>query len=96
MKVAMKGKHLWMRTLGSTLVGELVDSLVFVGIACLTGVFSRELFVTLVLTNYCFKCAVEALMTPVTYAAVGRLKKAEGIDTYDVGISFNPFRTKPD
>ncbi|MDR1574695.1 MAG: queuosine precursor transporter [Treponema sp.] len=96
MKVAMKGKYLWMRTLGSTLAGELADSLVFVGIACLTGVFGRELFITLALTNYLFKCAVEALMTPVTYAAVGRLKKIEGIDTYDVGISFNPFRTKPD
>jgi uncharacterized integral membrane protein (TIGR00697 family) len=96
MKVAMKGKYLWMRTLGSTLVGELVDSTVFVGIACLTGVFAWELFITLALTNYLFKCAVEALMTPVTYGVVGGLKKIEGIDTYDEGISFNPFRTKPD
>lgn len=96
MKVFMKGKYLWIRTLGSTLVGELVDSLIFVGIACLTGVFAWELFITLILTNYLFKCAVEALMTPVTYVAVGQLKKIERIDTYDVGISFNPFRTKPD
>jgi uncharacterized integral membrane protein (TIGR00697 family) len=96
MKVAMRGKYLWIRTLGSTLVGELVDSMVFVGIACLTGVFAWELFITLALTNYLFKCAVEALMTPVTYAVVGRLKTIEGIDTFDVGISFTPFRTKAD
>jgi uncharacterized integral membrane protein (TIGR00697 family) len=92
MKVLMKGKLLWVRTIGSTLAGELLDSLVFVSIACLTGVFSWVSFVSLTFTNYIFKCAVEVLMTPVTYLAVIRLKKAEGTDTYDVGISFNPFK----
>jgi uncharacterized integral membrane protein (TIGR00697 family) len=92
MKVLMKGKHLWVRTIGSTLVGEFLDSLVFVFIASLTGVFGWELFLSLVLTNYLFKCTIEVIMTPVTYAAVRKLKKAEAIDTYDVGISFNPFR----
>jgi uncharacterized integral membrane protein (TIGR00697 family) len=92
MKVLMKGKLLWVRTIASTLAGEFLDSLVFVFIASLTGVFGWELFLTLVLTNYLFKCAVEALMTPATYLAVGGLKKAEGVDAYDAGISFNPFK----
>jgi uncharacterized integral membrane protein (TIGR00697 family) len=90
-KVLMKGRFLWVRTIGSTLVGELLDSLIFVTVASLTGVFGWELFATLVLTNYLFKCSIEAIMTPVTYLAVNRLKKAEGIDTYDVGIRLNPF-----
>jgi uncharacterized integral membrane protein (TIGR00697 family) len=92
LKVIMRGKFLWVRTIGSTLVGELLDSLVFVGIACLTGIFSWTSFTSLVFTNYLFKCAVEILMTPVTYLAVIKLKKVEGMDAYDVGISFNPFR----
>jgi uncharacterized integral membrane protein (TIGR00697 family) len=94
MKVLMRGKLLWVRTIGSTLVGELLDSLVFVSIATLTGVFGRELFVTLVLTNYLFKCLIEAIMTPLTYLASIKLKKAEGVDTYDVGVRFNPFGLK--
>jgi uncharacterized integral membrane protein (TIGR00697 family) len=91
LKVMMKGKHLWVRTIGSTLAGEFLDSLIFVFIASLTGVFGWELFPSLVLTNYLFKCAVEAVMTPATYLAADRLKKAEGVDAYDAGISFNPF-----
>ena len=92
MKVWMQGKHLWMRTIGSTLVGELVDTAVFVLVASLFGVFGWELFVTLVVTNYLFKCGIEALMTPVTYWVVGLLKKHENLDTYDVGVSLNPFK----
>jgi uncharacterized integral membrane protein (TIGR00697 family) len=92
MKILMRGKLLWVRTIGSTLVGEFLDSLVFVLVASVTGVFGWELFVTLVLTNYIFKCAIEIIMTPATYGAVYALKKAEGIDTYDVGVSFNPFK----
>jgi uncharacterized integral membrane protein (TIGR00697 family) len=91
MKVAMKGRFLWVRTIGSTLVGEFLDSLVFVFVASLTGVFGWELFLTLVLTNYFLKCGIEVLMTPVTYGAVHFLKKREGIDTFDVGVKFNPF-----
>jgi uncharacterized integral membrane protein (TIGR00697 family) len=78
-KILMKGKLLWVRTIGSTLIGELLDSVVFVFVASCTGVFGWELFVNLVLTNYLFKCAVEVIMTPVTYFAVGKLKKAEGL-----------------
>jgi len=91
MKILTNGRHLWARTIGSTLVGELVDSAVFVTVACLFGVFPWSLFLTLVLTNYLFKCAVEAAMTPVTYALVNRLKKSEGEDFYDRETNFNPF-----
>ena len=91
MKIMTNGRHLWARTIGSTLVGELVDSAVFVTVACLFGVFPWSLFLTLVLTNYLFKCAVEAAMTPVTYALVNRLKKSEGEDFYDRETNFNPF-----
>ena len=91
MKVWTNGRHLWARTIGSTLVGELVDSAVFVVVASLFGVFPWSLFLTLVLTNYLFKCAVEAAMTPVTYALVNRLKKQEGEDFYDHETNFNPF-----
>ena len=91
MKVLTNGRHLWARTIGSTLVGELVDSSVFVIVASAFGVFPWSLFVTLVLTNYLFKCAVEALMTPVTYVVVNRLKQAEQEDYYDRGTDFNPF-----
>jgi uncharacterized integral membrane protein (TIGR00697 family) len=93
MKILMQGRMLWVRTIGSTLVGELVDSIVFVSIASLTGVFGWELFGTLVFTNYLFKCTIEVLMTPLTYVAAYKLKKAEGVDTYDVGVTLNPFIT---
>jgi uncharacterized integral membrane protein (TIGR00697 family) len=79
-KILMKGKLLWVRTIGSTLIGEFLDSLVFVFIASLAGVFMWESFRSLVLTNYLFKCAVEIIMTPLTYAAVGFLKKKENLD----------------
>jgi uncharacterized integral membrane protein (TIGR00697 family) len=91
MKILTRGRWLWMRTIGSTIVGELVDTFVFIGVASLFHVFPWSLFVTLVLTNYLFKCGVEALMTPVTYAAVRWLKRVEGVDHYDYGTDFNPF-----
>lgn len=92
MKVLTRGRWLWARTIGSTLVGELVDSAVFVAVACLFGVFPWSLFLTLALTNYLFKCAVEALMTPLTYLAVHVLKRSEGVDVYDTHTNFNPFK----
>jgi uncharacterized integral membrane protein (TIGR00697 family) len=94
MKVAMRGRFLWVRTIGSTLVGELLDSLVFVSVASLAGVFPWELFVTLVFTNYLFKCVIEGLMTPLTYLTVYGLKKAEGVDVYDRDVRFNPFQVR--
>jgi hypothetical protein len=91
MKILTNGRWLWMRTIGSTLIGEFVDTLIFVVIASAFGVFPWSLFLTLMLTNYLFKCGVEALMTPVTYAAVGALKRVENEDYYDRGTNFNPF-----
>jgi uncharacterized integral membrane protein (TIGR00697 family) len=91
MKVLTRGRWLWTRTIGSTLVGELIDSATFIAIATLFGVFPWSLFATLVFTNYLFKVAIEAAMTPVTYLAVNRLKRAENEDYYDRDTNFNPF-----
>jgi queuosine precursor transporter len=89
MKVATKGRWLWMRTIGSTLVGEGVDSIIFIGVGCLVGVFSWSLFFTLIVANYIFKCLIEALMTPVTYWVVGKLKRAENEDYFDIKTRFS-------
>ena len=94
MKILTRGRWLWTRTIGSTIVGELVDTVVFVSIASLFKVFPWSLFVTLTLTNYLFKCTVEALMTPATYAAVTALKKTEKEDYYDRDTNFSPFIIK--
>ncbi len=91
MKILTQGRWLWLRTIGSTLFGELVDTIIFVVVASAFGVFPWSLFLTLTVTNYLFKCGVEALMTPVTYLVVGALKRAEGEDYYDRGTDFNPF-----
>jgi len=82
-KVKMKGRKLWVRTIGSSLVGEGLDTLIFVFIATLTGVFGWEIFWSLVITNYILKCSIEILMTPFTYWVCGFLKRKEGIDIYD-------------
>jgi uncharacterized integral membrane protein (TIGR00697 family) len=92
MKILTKGHWLWTRTIGSTIAGELVDTVIFIVIASLFKVFPWSLFLTLTLTNYLFKVSVEALMTPVTYILVGRLKKAENEDYYDRDTNFNPFK----
>ena len=91
MKILTRGRWLWSRTIGSTLVGEMVDTVMFVVIASAFGVFPWSLFLTLTLTNYLFKVTVEVLMTPVTYLIVHVLKRAEGEDYYDRDTNFNPF-----
>jgi uncharacterized integral membrane protein (TIGR00697 family) len=91
MKVLTNGRWLWMRTIGSTIFGELVDTVMFVIVASAFGVFPWSLFLTLTVTNYLFKCGVEALMTPVTYSIVTALKRAESEDYYDRDTNFNPF-----
>ena len=91
MKVLTKGRWLWARTIGSTVFGQLVDTVMFVVVASAFGVFPWSLFLTLTVTNYVFKCGVEALMTPVTYVIVGALKNAENEDYYDRETNFNPF-----
>ena len=94
LKVLTRGRWLWTRTIGSTLVGEAVDTAVFVLVASLTGVFGWGIFTSLVLTNYLFKVSIEAVMTPLTYRLVGFLKRAEGVDHYDTRTNFNPFSLK--
>jgi uncharacterized integral membrane protein (TIGR00697 family) len=89
MKVATRGRWLWMRTIGSTLVGEGVDTVVFIFVATLAGVFPWELFASLTLTNYLFKVAVEAVMTPITYQVVALLKSSEREDYYDTYTRFS-------
>ena len=80
LKTLMKGRALWVRVFGSSIVGQLLDSLVFVFVASLTGVFGWELFITLVLTNYIFKLSVEVIVFPFTFLTVNKLKKAEGLE----------------
>ena len=91
LKILTNGRWLWTRTIGSTLIGQLVDTVMFVVVASAFGVFPWSLFLTLTVTNYLFKCGVEALMTPATYAIVNSLKRAENEDYYDRGTNFNPF-----
>ncbi len=92
MKIATGGRWLWARTIGSTLVGEGVDTALFVVIATLFAVFPWSIALTLIVTNYIFKVGVEALMTPLTYRVVNGLKRAEHEDYYDYNTDFNPFR----
>ncbi len=92
LKVLTNGRQLWTRTIGSTLVGQAVDTIIFFVIATMLGVFTWELFISLVLTNYLFKVGIEVLFTPITIRVIGFLKKAENEDVYDVGTDFNPFR----
>ena len=91
MKILTRGRWLWSRTIGSTLVGELVDSALFVIVASAFGVFPWSLFLTLTVTHYLFKVTIEVLMTPLTYLVVNALKRAEGEDHYDRDTNFNPF-----
>jgi uncharacterized integral membrane protein (TIGR00697 family) len=90
MKIATKGRWLWMRTIGSTLVGEGFDTMIFVLIA-FWGVLPTELLWTVIISNYIFKVGVEVLFTPVTYAVTAFLKKREHEDYYDNNTDFNPF-----
>ncbi|MHA7873475.1 MAG: queuosine precursor transporter [Hyphococcus sp.] len=93
MKVWSGGKHLYQRTIGSTVVGQGVDSLLFYPIAFL-GVWTLDQVITVLVTNYLLKVAWEALLTPVTYRVVGFLKKAEGVDVYDAETDFTPFSVR--
>ena len=90
-KILMKGRMFWTRAMASTLVGQLLDSFVFVSVATLAGVFPAHLFLSLVLTNYIIKCVIEAASLPGTSALVRLLKKREGVDVYDVGVKYRPF-----
>ncbi len=91
MKVKTKGKHLWARTISSTLVGQFLDTLLFVVIA-FWGILPGSLLLVIIVSNYIFKCGVEIVLTPVTYRVVRFLKKKEGEDYYDEKTNFNPLK----
>jgi uncharacterized integral membrane protein (TIGR00697 family) len=91
LKIVTDGRFLWVRTIGSTLVGELVDSVFFVTVASACRVFPWASWTSLVVTNYILKTSIEIVMTPFTYFIVFKLKHAEGKDVYDVGVKYNPF-----
>lgn len=91
MKIATEGKWLWTRTIGSTLVGEGIDTLIFITIS-FWGVVPNSVLIQMIIYQYLFKVAYEAIATPLTYSLVGWLKQKEGMDVYDRGISYNPFR----
>lgn len=93
MKVWTEGRLLWTRTIGSTIVGEGVDSLIFYPLAFI-GVWKLHVVVVVMATNYVLKVAWEAVLTPVTYRIVGFLKRVEGVDVYDKETDFTPFSVK--
>lgn len=90
MKVASGGKNLWQRTIGSTIVGQGVDTLIFYPLA-FAGEWPLALILTVMATNYALKVLWEAALTPVTYRIVAFLKRAEGVDVYDRETEFTPF-----
>jgi uncharacterized integral membrane protein (TIGR00697 family) len=93
MKVWTKGRHLWSRTIGSTVIGQSIDSLIFYPLA-FYGVWETETLLQVLVIQFALKVAWEVLLTPVTYALVGWLKRREGVDVYDTATNFTPFRTQ--
>jgi queuosine precursor transporter len=91
LKIATSGRFLWMRTIGSTLIGEGADTLIFCCIAFAGTIPAHDLML-MIIFNYVFKCGTEIVFTPVTYAVVGFLKRHENADVYDIGTRFNPFQ----
>jgi uncharacterized integral membrane protein (TIGR00697 family) len=95
MKIWTEGKHLWSRTIGSTIFGEAVDSALFYPLAFYgTGIIPDDKLPTVMLAQFLVKVGVEVLFTPLTYAVVNALKKAEHEDHYDRTTDFNPFTLK--
>jgi len=90
LKVITRGRHLWARTISSTVVGQLVDTTVFLTLAFYEMLTFGSL-VELIITSYSFKVIYEIAATPLTYWVVNSLKRAEGVDTYDYDTDFNPF-----
>jgi uncharacterized integral membrane protein (TIGR00697 family) len=92
MKVWTGGKHLWMRTIGSTVAGQGVDSLIFYPLAFWGAAgWTNDLVIKVLLTQWALKVGWEAILTPVTYAVVGALKRREGLDVFDERTNFTPF-----
>src|SRR5581483_7027489 len=95
MKLWTRGRWLWTRTIGSTIVGEGLDSLTFYPIAFI-GIWEGQTIVKVILFNWIMKVLVEVVATPLTYAVVGWLKRRENADTYDPHTDFNPFTLRDD
>lgn len=93
MKIWTAGKHLWSRTIGSTVVGQGIDSIIFYPLA-FGGIWSNEQVISVMFTNWLLKVGWEVVLTPVTYGVVGWLKRKEGVDIFDEGTNFSPFKTK--
>jgi uncharacterized integral membrane protein (TIGR00697 family) len=91
MKIATRGRWIWTRTIGSTLVGQGVDTITFFVIATLLGVFPPEIMLSLIVTNYIIKVGIEVVFTPLTIRIIQILKKSEQEDFYDYETNFNPF-----
>jgi hypothetical protein len=91
MKKLTGGRWLWTRTIGSTIAGQGVDTLIFI-VAAFSGLVPGGVLTQMVVGQYLWKVAYEAAATPLTYLIVGWLKRAEGIDTFDWGVRYNPFR----
>ena len=89
MKIATAGRRLWLRTIGSTLVGQGLDSVIFV-IVAFAGILPTEALAIAIVTQWLVKSAYEALATPITYVVVGYLKRKDGVDTFDTDTRFNP------
>ncbi len=97
MKVWTQGRHLWTRTIGSTVVGQGIDSLIFYPLAFWGAPdWPVEAMLAVMASQFVLKVSWEALLTPVTYAVVGWLKRKEGVDIYDAHTDFTPFRTRLD
>lgn len=93
MKIWTQGKHLWSRTIGSTIFGQGVDSLIFYPLA-FWRVWQSDQVVTVLVTNWLLKVSWEVVLTPVTYVVVNKLKRHEGVDLFDDGTDFTPFKTQ--
>ena len=95
MKLLTNGRHLWTRTIGSTIAGQAIDSAIFYPLAFWGAAgWTDELVLKVLLTQWALKVAWEVLLTPVTYAVVGWLKRREQVDVFDVGTDFTPFSAK--
>ncbi len=95
LKLMTGGRHLWLRTIGSTIAGQGVDSMIFYPLAFLGAEgWTSGLVVTVLFTQWALKVGWEVLLTPLTYAVVGWLKRAEGMDVFDDGTDFTPFGTR--
>lgn len=93
MKIWTKGKHLWTRTISSTIAGEGVDTILFATVA-FAGVIPWNSLIMVIISGYVAKVLIEVLFTPITYVVVRKLKKLEGVDVYDYGVNYNPFQLK--